>query len=149
MDVTYRLRYDHHDMINIGYVGDFYALLRAVEVLPNDAVLCLEGTATAADVVAFVEARQRRDPPSVEPNTVWPTPHQFHLPLDGTNLQELCSLAERHSEPEVADHLVVYRDDWVLLWAHDAGADRVRLSRRIPEETLDQFKGSLGAALRA
>lgn len=145
--MTYRLRYEHDDMIDIGYVGDFYALLRAVEVLPKDAVLCLEGTTTAADVVDFVKARQRPDPPSVEPNTPWPTPHHFHLPLDGTNLQELCSLTERHAEPEVADHLVVYRDDWVLLWAHDAGADHVRLSRRIPKDTLDQLKQSLGEAL--
>lgn len=146
--MTDQLRYEHDDMIDIGYVGDFYALLRAVEVLPKDAVLCLEGTATAADVVAFVEARRRPDPPSVEPNTLWLTASSVSSSPEGTNLQELCSLAERHAEPEVADHLVVYRDDWVLLWAHDAGADHVRLSRRIPKDTLDQFKQSLGAALR-
>jgi hypothetical protein len=143
-----RLRYEHDDMVDVGYVGDFYALLRAVEALPKGAVLCLEGTATAADVVAFVEARQRPNPPSVERNTRWPTPHQFHLPLECMNLQELCSLAEQHAEPKIADHLVVYRDDWVLMWAHDAGADHVRLSRRLPPDVVARFKESLGSALR-
>jgi hypothetical protein len=70
------------------------------------------------------------------------------LPLAGTNLADLRLLAEVHAEPEVADHLVVYRDDAVLLWAHDAGDGYVALSRSLPKETLHRFRAALADVLR-
>jgi hypothetical protein len=48
----------------------------------------------------------------------------------------------------VADHLVVYRGEEVLLWAHDAGAGRVRLSRSLAPETVERFRLALGDSLR-
>ena len=137
------------DALVVGYVKDFYALLRAIdEVMPEGAVLCLEGTSIVDEVAAFLDTRQPVDPPAVEANTLWPKPRLFHLPLSGTNLAELRALAEHHAEPEVADHLVVYRDRDVLLWAHDAGAGYVTASRFLPEETVERFRSSLGGALR-
>ena len=142
------LTYDHEDMVDIGYVGDFYALLEAMKVMPKTAVLCLEGTAIAPDIAAYVQARQPPDPPNIDPDTIWPTPAFFHLPLTDGNLQGLSELAAQHAEPEVADHFVVYDGTWVLLWAHDAGFDQVRVSRRLPELTVAELKSELGNALR-
>ena len=72
----------------------------------------------------------------------------FHLPLSGTNLGDLRELAERHAEPEVCDHLVVYREGEVLLWAHDAGSGDVMVSRKLPDEAVSGLEDSLGSALR-
>jgi hypothetical protein len=122
-----RLRAD--DSLVVGYVSDFYVLLRAIdEAMPTDAVLCLQGTTVAPDVREFLEQRQAADRPAIKPNSLWPKPRFFHLPLTGTNLAELRSLADQHAEPEVTDHLVVYRENQVLLWAHDAGDGYVALS---------------------
>jgi hypothetical protein len=143
------LRLSDDDALVVGYVEDFYALLRAIdEVMPRDAVLYLEGTSIVGEVAAFLDTRQLVDQPAIEANTLWPKPRFFHLPLTGTNLAELRALAEHHAEPEVADHLVVYRDIDVLLWAHDAGAGYVTVSRFLPEETVERFRSSLGGALR-
>lgn len=143
------LRLSDDDALVVGYVKDFYALLRAIdEVMPKGAVLCLEGTSIVDEVAAFLDARQPVDRPAIEANTLWPKPRFFHLPLSGTNLAELRALSEHHAEPEVADHLVVYRDADVLVWAHDAGAGYVTVSRFLPEETVERFRSSLGGALR-
>jgi hypothetical protein len=124
-------------------------LLRAIdETLPKDAVLCLEGTSIAPDVAAYLEDLEPDDPPPVARNTLWPRSRVFHLPLTGANLHELRTLAERHAEPEIADHLVVYRGETVLLWAHDAGYGYVAVSSELPEQTLAAFTAALGPALR-
>ena len=149
MNAKEPLRLSDDDAVVVGYVKDFYDLLRVIdEVMPKDAVLFLEGTSIVPDVAAFLDARQPADRPAIEPNTRWPKPRSFHLPLAGANLRELRALAEGHAEPEVADHLVVYRAFEVLLWAHDAGAGYVSLSRALPDETIEQFWNSLGGALR-
>ncbi len=143
------LRLNEDDSVVLGYVSDFYALLGAIdEAMPKNSVLCLEGTSVASDVVAFLEPRQASERPAIEANTLWPKPQLFHLPLADTNLNDLRSLAENHAEPEIADHLMVYRDGSVLLWAHDAGSGYVALSRSLPEETIQHFRDALGTALR-
>ncbi len=143
------LRLSEAETVVVGYVADFYVLLRAVdEVMPNDSTLCLEGTRVAPDVVAFLERRQATVQSEIAPNTLWPKPQFFHLSLAGPDLTQLRALAEHHAEPEIADHLVVYREGRVLLWAHDAGYGYVAVSRSLPRRTIERFRQALGSALR-
>jgi hypothetical protein len=145
------LRLDDEDAIIVGYVSDFYELLRAIdEVMPKEATLYLEGHEKdmASEVLRFLRSREPQDPPAVQPNTIWPEPQGFHLPLMGTNLEQLRAIAEGYAEPEVADHLVVYHGRQALLWAHDAGSGYVALSRSISNESVSRFRESLGGALR-
>jgi len=144
------LRFRDGESIMLGYVSDLYELLRAIdETMARDAVLCLESTTPARDVRRFLEERQASERPAVGAGTVWPKPELFHLPLSGTNLAELRTLVgEGHAEPEITDHLVVYRGDRVLLWAHDAGFGYVELARSLPDEVLDRFRAILGESLR-
>jgi hypothetical protein len=65
-----------------------------------------------------LRAADRRE---IKANTLWPKPRVFHIPLTGDNLAQFRNRAGNHAEPEAADHLVVYRGEDVLLWAHDAG----------------------------
>jgi hypothetical protein len=143
------LRLSEADSVIVGYVSDFYALLRAVEeTMPKDSVLCLEGTTFASDVVAFLEQRPAPAPARIDPNTLWPKPKFFHLSLTGTDLTDLRALADHHAEPEIANHLVVYRAGRVLLWAHDAGGGYVALASSLGEQTIERFREALGDALR-
>ena len=119
------------DAVPVGHVSDLYALLRAIdEAMPDDAVICIEGTSVPADVASFLEPRQAPHPSAIAPHTYRPEPQFFHLPLTGTNLSELRSLAERHAEPEIADHLVVYRGRDVLLSAPRSGVIAQHWRRR-------------------
>ncbi|HXZ56125.1 MAG TPA: hypothetical protein VEG40_00915 [Gaiellaceae bacterium] len=143
------LHFRDGESITLGYVSDVYELLRAIdETLPKDAVLYLEGTTTALDVRQFLEERQASERPAVAAGTFRPEPEHFHLPLSGTNLAELRALvAEGHAEPELTDHLVVYRGDRVLLSAHDAGYGYVELARSLAGDVIDRFRAILGESL--
>jgi hypothetical protein len=134
--------------IDIGYATNFHLLLRAIdEVMPVDAVLFLDGPATAPSVAAFLRQREPGDPPAMAPNSHGETA-LFHLPLADGNLKALRLLAEDHPSGEIASHLAVYRDRDVLLWAHDAGGGHVLLASSLPDETIECFRAVLGSTLR-
>lgn len=135
--------------LNLGVVRDLYQLLRAIgEAIPPGAILYIEGTSIAPDVRDLLDSRSVA--PRVQPTrgTIFPTPARYHLPLIDTNLEDLRQLAERHAEPEVCDHLVVYDTHGVvLLDAYDAGADEVHLNqRKLSPERITRFRELLVSA---
>lgn len=133
--------------INLGLIRDLYALLVAIdEVMPAGAVLYLEGTSIVPNIQAFLETHQAQESQLVVRGTLWPRPKTYHLPLTGSNLSQLRELAERHAEPEICDHLVVYRGDEVLVSAYDAGSSHVYVSRDLPPETVEGLRRRLGVA---
>jgi hypothetical protein len=134
--------------IDLGYATDFHILLGAIdEVMPEDAVLYLEGETTAPAVAAFLREREPAEAPAMAANT-HARSAAFHLPLADRNLAALRLLAEDHPSPEIASHLAVYRGRDVLLWAHDAGGGPVLLARSLPDETVEHFRTALGGSLR-
>lgn len=144
-----RLQLEEEGAVTLGYNTDLYALLRAIdEAMPRDAVLAIEGTHIAAEVRQFLLEREPAQKPELVANTIWPTSEVFHLPLSGSNLEELRDLAENFAEPEVGDHLMVYRGGDVLLWAHDASDGFVRLAATVPREAVEALRSALGPTLR-
>jgi hypothetical protein len=118
--------------------------LRAIdEAMPRDATLYLEGTSIAPEVKDFLGLHEAPATQRVAPGTLYPAPEAYHLPLEHPNLAELRSIAERHAEPEVADHLAVYRGDALLLTAYDAGAGDVYVTRVIPANNLLALRRAL------
>jgi hypothetical protein len=137
------------DAIDLGYAADFHILLRAIdETMPEDAILYLEGdaTATAPAVAEFLRAQEAADRREVVDNASSRTPIAFHLPL--ADLGQLRLLAESYASPEVAFHLAVYRGDEVILWAHDAGYGSLLLAESLPPDTVERMRSALGATLR-
>jgi hypothetical protein len=113
---TELLRFEDEQLASLGHVSDLCALLRAIdETLPKDATHYVEGSSLSPDLMDFLARRRTATRHEVKVGTVWPKPKGFHLPLSGTNLGELRGLAARHAEPEICDHLVVYRESEVLL----------------------------------
>ena len=136
-----RLELREEDAIQLGYVRDLDALLRAVEeAMPHDATLYIEGRPIAAEIEALLETRHADAHEEVARHTLWPRPKTFHVPLAGTTVSELRALASNHADPEVCDHVVVYRDGAVLLSAHDAGFGYVYVNRELPTEVIDRLR---------
>jgi hypothetical protein len=139
------LRFDEDESLRLGRVHDFYALLRAIdEAMPRDATLYVEGTSIAPEVKDFLASREAREVHGIAPGTLHPKPEAFHLALGGSNLAELRSIAERHAEPEVADHFAVYRGNELLLTAYDAGNDDVYVARSLSGQTVQALQRALG-----
>ena len=134
---------------SLGFVDDLYGLLRAInESFPEDATLYIEGTSLAPDLQAFLETHETGARTAFVRETISPLSRQYHLPLSGSNLVELRAIAERHAEPEICDHLAVYRNGEILLTAPDAGDGEVFVVRSLPESVVLRLKESLGDALR-
>ncbi len=139
---------DSRDAIDLGYAIDFHILLRAIdETMPEDAILYLEGDATAPALAEFLREHEAIDRRELVANADGKVV-TFHLQLADGNLGELRALAENYAAPEVAFHLAVYRGDEVLLWAHDAGDGSLLLARTLPDATVDRMRMALGNSLR-
>jgi hypothetical protein len=134
--------------IDLGYALDFHILLRAIdEAMPEDAILYLEGDATAPAVRQFLTARDAADRRELRPSANREVT-AFHLPLANGSLAQLRLLAEDCVSPEVALHLAVYRGDAVLLWARDAGNGSLLVAQSLPDEMLSRLRTQLGPTLR-
>lgn len=72
-------------------------------------------------------------------NTIWPKQDVFHIPATRQNLDELLELTLNHAEPEICDHLVLYRDRQVLLWLHDASDGTCTDTLRSERPNLNEF----------
>jgi hypothetical protein len=122
--------------------------LHAGEKVGGTSAVLHTGGLQFASEKAVLESRPAQDRREITANTLWPKPKIFHIPLTGDNLAQLRHLAEKHAEPEVADHLVVYRREDVLLWAHDAGYGYVRVARDLSESIVEALRDALGDAIR-
>ena len=117
--------------------SDFPAFLKSVSKLfPEDSVLYLEGTSIARDVQEFVTARAPESTTKVEMGTIWPRPQALHMLLTAENIAGLAALAEKHALPEICDHLHVYKDNAMLLEAHDVLDQCVSITGALPEERI-------------
>jgi hypothetical protein len=62
-------------------------------------------------------------------------------------MSALAELAEARAEHDVAEHLIAYRADEILLEWYDAIYDPIFVSRAIDRETLAAFAESVGGEL--
>lgn len=132
---------DVKSLHSIGTVRDLYALLQAIdEVVPTDTVLYVEGTSIAPEIKSFFAAHSIAGSMQLPLATMFPRPETFHVALDPGVLTALRTLADAHAEPEILDHLAVYRGDSVLLWAPDAGSSEVLVSQKYAPAIMARLK---------
>ncbi len=109
------------------------------ELLEQGSVLYLEGGEHPKQLKAFLEANKIDPHTKVQMGTVWPRPTTYHLPTDAAFLRELARITDKCANPEVCDHLSVYKDGVVLVQAYVCLWDPLYISRRIPLQTLKTF----------
>jgi hypothetical protein len=112
------------------------------ELIPQHTFLHVEATA-APDIRAFLEAHDAGPVTAVARGTWWPREQTYLLPLTKADLEAFRELAERHAEPEICTHLVVYREEQVLLTAYDAFDGDVFVTDDLPADTIDALRRRL------
>ncbi|MBL7186498.1 MAG: hypothetical protein ISS70_09240 [Phycisphaerae bacterium] len=124
---------------------EFPSLLRALLTLvPENAILYLEGGTPPKDVRVFLGSHCIPEVTHLAMGTIWPRPLVFHLPATSENLCKLAELAEKCSALEIAIHLHVYKAGEVLLEWYDAFFDDpMYLSRHVPEDNVRSFSSEL------
>jgi hypothetical protein len=125
---------------------DFPAFLKSLgNLFPSGAVLYVEGTSIARDVQDFLRSKCPEKTTKVGMGTIWPRPQTFHMALTPENVSGLAKLAQQHALPEVCDHLHVYKENQVLLEAHDIADQCVSLSGNFSADRMKQLCAELGS----
>lgn len=115
------------------------SIRRIAELFPNGSTLYVEGTSIAQDVHDFLAARPSEDVTQVMTGTYWPKPRTYRMPLTKDNTEGLADLVERHAEPEICDHLVIYRYGKVLMEWWDTPSGAILLNPDTPESAVHEL----------
>jgi hypothetical protein len=125
-------------------------VFRALRCLAAEATsLFLEGTSIADDVRRFLEHHREAGPYVPARQTIWPATERFRVPATAEVLEGLAELAESHAQPEIADHLFLYRDREAIVEYPDAFYEDcpLLLAGHLARETVERLSAEL--SLRA
>ena len=129
--------------VEIGRVRDLHSLLETIrEVAPKGATLYLEGSqrAMSPKLIAFLRTHAVHESRDIPSGTILPQPLRVHIDATEENLDEILRLGDALAEPEVCDHLVVYRGDETLIIAYDVWDTQLHVSSSLPEEAIERFR---------
>jgi len=124
--------------------GPFFEHLAVL--LPQDAILYLEGTKIGPEVAAFYSAHAAPNPAQVRRDTIYPEPRIYHISFSAEVSAALRQFAATHAVPEMFDHLKAYRGDTFLFSFHDAFQGVLRISENVPADSIAKFCEALGVS---
>ena len=142
--------------ISIGYYrGPLERVLIGLAQAPLEgAVLRLDGE--SSELAEFVDARASRHPELAEANKLargWTfgpvtfSEGDWHLPIEGDNVERVHAMMEHHADPEIAICLYVEDAHGELVAAPDVGDNEIWVSERLPQAALDAIRRALGTGL--
>lgn len=160
--MTKRLDFVEDPAWEVGPLKDLTVFFSNLEIiLPEDAVLFLEGTSMAQVVKEFLASRALPEPEDLELGEghlgdrpakertfkvpfggelrIFPRGSRFHIAALPDNHQRLAELSGRHPQPEMFDSLVAYRAEKALLHWYDPPTDPFNVSTEIDEARLRLF----------
>jgi hypothetical protein len=111
---------------------------------PEATTLYVEGGSIAPDLKNCYRTHREEGSYLPRAQTMFPRSEKFRCRFSANLVDALAVLAEQHAEPELLDHLTLYRDSEELLVWHDAFADVLLVSRTVPESVASSFAADLG-----
>ena len=122
---------------------EFFAALEYL--VPIGSVLQIEGNPDP-DVEEGLRLWLRDSPKMV--GQFWQTPAKYIVPITIDNMTALAKLADKHAEPEVADHFLVLHGNELLLHWYDAPSDPIYISCILEEANTAHFSERLNAQMK-
>ena len=102
------------------------------------------GSAIAPEVRECYAAHREEGDYLPRAETIWPRSSKFRCRFSAEFMTALSALAENHAEPELLDHLTLYRGPTELLWWPDAFANVMWVSGSVSEDVVASFAADLG-----
>ena len=133
----------HWRVVGVRVFGSFFRALP--DLVPDGSTLYIENDTFTPDVEKYLKGLSAEDATLVARGTIWPKTRKYRIPITPANMVGLAQISERHAEPEVAAHMVVYRGSAIQLEWYDAGDDPIYLSRELDEGKVKTFCTNLGA----
>jgi hypothetical protein len=124
---------------------DFF---QALELLVKDNATIYLECSNGHDVLKNLTEYEIDPKYDIYPGTTWPRSNKLHLPLNEEVIKKLTEISKTHATPEYADHLVIYKDDEVIIEAYDFCIDPFHMSQRINESIATEFARRIKKNLR-
>lgn len=121
----------------------FFAALPTL--VPGTATVILQGGSHPTELRGFLETHHVATGPVVPTGTIWPRPTTFRLAAVSSDLERLAHLVEHRAYPEVADHVLVCDERYMLLEWWDAFAAPLYVSKQVGVAAVETFSQRLGA----
>jgi hypothetical protein len=111
---------------------------------PDATTLYVEGTSISEQVEACYLRHAEAGPYLPDAGTIHPVSKKLRCALSQALCAELAALSLHAAEPELADHLHVYRaSEEVLCW-YDTFAHDLWISSRVPEQRIKSLAAAFG-----
>ncbi len=120
----------------------FFRLL--AKYFPGATTFYSEGTSISPDVIDFYQQHLEDGDHLPGTQTIFPRSKKFRCSASTKFLECLADLAKHHAEPELLDHLFLYKTEEPLLEWHDAFANSILIPGRVPESIVEAFAKELG-----
>jgi hypothetical protein len=120
----------------------FFRLL--LKYFPDATTFFAEGTVIETDVVECYKRHIEDGGFLPGAQTIFPRSKKFRCKFSEAFINEIADLSELHAEPELLDHLFLYKDDKPILLWHDAFANAILVSRSVSEDVISSFASELG-----
>jgi hypothetical protein len=111
---------------------------------PEATTFYVEGTSISRDLAEFYKANLEDGDYLPRPQTILPRSKKFRCASSHKFMNCLADLAEHHAEPELLDHLFLYKDEEPLIEWHDAFANAILISRKVSESIVAGLANELG-----
>jgi len=102
-----------------------------------------EGNSISDDVKECYKLHREEGNYLPQAQTIFPISKKFRCRFSPDLLADLTSLAKKHAEPELLDHLALYKGEEEVLFWHDAFANAMLVSRHVPEHIVSAFAAEL------
>ena len=103
-----------------------------------------EGTSITDDVKECYVSNREEGKHLPGAQTIFPISKKYRCKFSRQLMVRLSALAQIHAEPELLDHLALYKGNEELLFWHDAFANVLLVSRTVPENVVSEFAAELG-----
>lgn len=119
------------------FFGPIPPFLRAlVDILPDGAILYLEGGSPKGKLKLFLEEKEIIEQTHTAYRKFWPRPAVFHIQAMPESLLELAAIIENSTNPIRIKHLRVYKDQQILMEGDDYGCKPIFISKQVSEERI-------------
>jgi len=90
---------------------------------PEATTFYAEGSSLSDDVRKCYEAHKEDGAYLPQAQTLWPVSEKFRCKFSARFMDQLAELTQNHAEPELLDHLSLYKGTEALVFWHDAFAN--------------------------
>lgn len=105
--------------------------------------LFIEGDSIANEVMNLYKENIEKGDYLPRSGTTFPRSIKIRCKYSVEFMNELACIADKHAEPELCDHLHLYKNNKPLIEWMDAFLDSILVSQEIPKETIDRFSAAI------